>query len=145
MVSPDILRQKFFPHTKRIVDLVHQAGKLFLFHSCGNLETVMDDICEMGVDAKHSFEDKIMPVEEAYQRWSDRVAIIGGVDMNLLASGAEEQVRERTRQILDVCGREGRYVLGTGNSVANYLPLINYLAMLDEGQKWNKENFGTRY
>jgi uroporphyrinogen decarboxylase len=33
-------------------------------------------------------------------------------------------------------------VLGTGNSVANYVPLKNYLAMLDEGRKWNKNFFG---
>ena len=62
----------------------------------------MDDIIDMGVDAKHSFEDKIMPVEEAYQRWSDRVGILVGVDMHLLTTGTEEQIRKRVREILDV-------------------------------------------
>jgi uroporphyrinogen decarboxylase len=28
------------------------------------------------------------------------------------------------------------YCLGTGNSVANYIPLDNYLVMLDEGRKF---------
>jgi uroporphyrinogen decarboxylase len=41
-----------------------------------------------------------------------------------------------------VCGVGGGYVLGTGNSVANYIPLPNYLAMLDEGRRWNREHFG---
>jgi hypothetical protein len=36
---------------------------------------------------KHSFEDKIMPVEEVYRRWGDRIGIVGGLDMHLLASG----------------------------------------------------------
>ena len=141
LVAPNVIREKFLPHTKRMVELVHNAGKLFIFHSCGNLERIMGDICAMGVDAKHSFEDKILPVEEVYQRWSDRIGIIGGVDMHVLASGTEDQVRKRTREILDFCGRDGRYVLGTGNSVANYLPLRNYLAMLDEGKKWNRNYF----
>jgi len=83
-----------------------------------------------------------MPVEEAYRRWSGRIAIIGGVDMNLLAAGSEEDVRRRTREILDVCGLAGHYVLGTGNSVANYLPLNNYLAMVDKGRRWNRQHFG---
>jgi uroporphyrinogen decarboxylase len=144
IVSPFILREKFLPQTRRMVDLVHGAGKLFLFHSCGDMYAVMDDLIEMGIDAKHSFEDKILPVERAYERWSDRIAIIGGVDMHLLASGTEEQVRARTRQILDACGHGGGYVLGTGNSVANYLPLRNYLAMVDEGQRWNGEHFGSQ-
>jgi len=35
-----------------------------------------------------------------------------------------------------VCGPEGHYVLGTGNSVASYIPIQNYLAMLDEGRRF---------
>jgi len=145
LVSPKILREKFLPHLKNMVDLGHRAGKLVILHSCGNLEAVMDDICDTGVDGKHSFEDKIMPVEEVYRRWGDRISILGGVDVNLLTSGTEDQVRCRTREILDVCGTGGGYVLGTGNSVASYIKIKNYLAMLDEGRKWNLELYGRGY
>ena len=62
--------------------------------------------------------------------------------MNIPARGTEDEVRSRTREVLEACGRGGHYVLGTGNSVANFIPLNNYLAMLDEGRKWNKEVFG---
>jgi len=145
MVKPDILREKFLPHLKKIVDLTHEAGKLVLLHSCGNLESIMDDICETGIDAKHSFEDKIMPVEKVYQRWGDRIGIIGGVDVNLLSEGTEEDIRQRTREILNACGPAGGYVLGTGNSVASYIPVRNYLIMLDEGRQWNLEHYGLEY
>lgn len=128
-----------------MANLAHNHNKLAILHSCGNLEAIMDDICDTGVDGKHSFEDKIMPVEEAYRRWSDRIGIIGGVDMNLLAKGTEEEVRKRTTEILNVCGPNGRYVLGTGNSVASYIPIRNYLAMLDEGRQWNLKFFGREY
>ena len=144
-VSPKALREKFLPRTKQIVDLTHQAGGVFVLHSCGNMYAVMEDIIEMGVDAKHSFEDKIMPVEEAHAKWGDRIGIIGGVEMDVMAKGTEEEVRKRTRRVLEACASKGRYVLGTGNSVANYLPQKNYLAMLDEGRKWNRENFGKEY
>ena len=144
-ISPTLLRRKFLPHLKRVADLIHAAGKLFVLHSCGNIYAVMDDLIAAGIDAKNSFEDKILPVEQVYQRWGERVALIGGVDMNLLAAGDETQVRARTRQILDACGPGGHYVLGTGNSVANFLPLQNYQAMLDEGRKWNKAHFGREY
>lgn len=141
LVSPAVIREKFLPQTKKIVDLAHAAGKLFVLHSCGNMYALMDDIIDMGVDAKHSFEDKIMPVEEAYKRWGHRIGIIGGVDMNIMSKGTEADVIKRTRQILDTCAPTGRYILGTGNSVANYIPLNNYRAMINEARKWNKENF----
>lgn len=145
VISPKVLREKFFPETKKIVDLTHDAGRVFVLHTCGNVAEVMPDIIEMGCDAKHSFEDKIMPVEEAYEKWGDKICLIGGVDMDIMAQGTEDAVRKRTREILDACALKGHYVLGTGNSVANYLPLKNYHAMIDEGRKWNQENFGKEY
>lgn len=64
--------------------------------------------------------------------------------MDLLSRGTEEQVRKRVRQVLDACGAKGTgYCLGSGNSIAEYIPLKNYLAMLDEGRRWNQENFGA--
>jgi uroporphyrinogen decarboxylase len=142
IVSPRVLRTKFFPRTKHIVDRVRSAGKLFILHTCGNVYGIMDDLIDLGIHAKHSFEDKILPVEEVYRRWGDRLGLVGGVDVHLLTSGSEADVRRRTREILDVCGASGGYVLGTGNSVANYIPLGNQRAMLDEGQRWNRERFG---
>ena len=144
LVSPDVIRHYILPHHKKVAEVAHGAGKLYAFHSCGNVYKLMDDFIDyVGVDAKHSFEDKILPVEEAYHRWGDRVAILGGVDMDLLGRGTEEQVRARTREILEVCAAKGAgYCLGTGNSVANYIPVQNYLAMLDEGRRWNREHYG---
>ena len=141
IISPKVLRDKFIPNTKKVIELTHQAGKLFLFHTCGNMYSVMDDLIAAGIDAKHSFEDKILPVEKVYEKWGEKIALIGGVDIDLLVTGTEDQVRKRTREILDACSSHGHYVLGTGNSVTNYIPVSNYLAMLDEGHKWNKEHF----
>jgi uroporphyrinogen decarboxylase len=144
LVSPDVLRRYVFPHYKKVAKATHDAGKLLVFHSCGNMYKLMDDLIDdVGIDSKHSFEDKILPVEDAYRRWGDRTAILGGVDMDLLGRGTEEAVRARTREILEVCGSKGTgYCLGTGNTAANYIPKQNYLAMLDEGRRWNREHFG---
>jgi uroporphyrinogen decarboxylase len=143
LVSPAVLRKHIFPHHHKLAQVVHAAGRLLLLHSCGNLQRVMDDVIEIGFDAKHSFEDKIMPVEEVFRRWGDRLAILGGVDLDLLARGSPAEVRRRTREILDGCAATGTgYCLGTGNSVANYIPCDNFLAMLEEGRLWNREHFG---
>lgn len=144
LVAPDVIRRLVLPHYKKVAVTVHEAGKLLVFHSCGNMYKLMDDLIDdVGIDSKHSFEDKILPVEEAYSRWGDRVAILGGVDMDLLARGTEKAVRARTREILDACGVNGTgYCLGSGNTAANYIPKQNYLAMLDEGRRWNLEHFG---
>ena len=91
---------------------------------------------EVELDGKHSFEAAIEPVTQAKLRWGDRLSLIGGIDVDFLCRADEEAVRRRVRETLDVCLSGGGYCLGTGNSVANYIPLQNYLAMLDEGRRY---------
>ncbi len=73
-----------------------------------------------------------MPVEVFQARYGDRIGVIGGLDVDRLANGSPERVRARTRQLIEVCGGRGRYALGSGNSIPNYIPVENYLAMVDE-------------
>jgi len=139
MVSPDILREMFFPWFKKYALLAHEHGKMFWLHSCGNASEIMEDLIEdVGIDAFHSFQDVIIPVTEFKKRYEDRIATLGGVDMDKLARLNESNLRKYIRRILDECMPGGRYAFGSGNTIANYIPVENYLVMLEESL-----NFGN--
>jgi len=138
LLQPQHLREYILPWHKRYAELAHQTGRLFLLHSCGHVEAVMPDLIEeVRIDAKHSFEDVIVPVEEFKRRWGARVAVLGGVDVDLLSRGTEDEVRRRTRQILMACAPGGGYACGSGNSITNYMPTANYLAMIETIHRFN--------
>ena len=138
LISPDDLREFVLPGHKEMARISHEAGRPYLLHSCGNLTAIMEDLIEdVQIDARHSFEDTIEPVTEAYERYGGRIAILGGIDVDFLCRADEEQIRARVRDTLQQCFPGGGYCLGSGNSVANYVPVDNYLAMLDEGRKFN--------
>jgi uroporphyrinogen decarboxylase len=131
MLAPEHMRQFVFPWHRKIVQAIHAAGKPAILHSCGNLAAVMDDIIDdLGYDAKHSFEDKILPVEEAYDRFGHRIAILGGIDLDFVCRSAPSAVTARSKAMLERTAKRGGYALGTGNSVPTYVPHENYLAML---------------
>jgi uroporphyrinogen decarboxylase len=131
MLSPAQMREIIFPWHRRIVRAIHDAGRPAILHSCGNLESVMDDIIDdMGYDAKHSYEDAICPVEEAWERWGSRIAILGGIDLDFVCRGRPKDIEIRSRAILQRSAKRGSYALGTGNSVPEYVPDDNYLAMI---------------
>jgi len=133
MLNPEVYRKYLFPWHKKLVDVVHKHGKMAIVHACGNLEMIMEDIIDCGWDARHSFEDGIQPVREAKEKYGDRIAHLGGFDMHKIATMSVEEVRRHTRRLIEKCAPGGGWALGTGNSVANYVPTENYLAMLDEG------------
>lgn len=131
LLSPNDLRRYVFPWHKKIVEAIHSVGKPAILHSCGNLDNVMDDIIDvMKYDAKHSFEDGIIPVEDAYEQWGSRIAILGGIDVDFVCRATPEEVKKRSMAILERTKERGGYALGTGNSVPEYVPDKNYFAMI---------------
>lgn len=138
MISPRDLRALTLPWHKRFAALAHDHGVPYFLHSCGNLSAIMEDlITDVGIDAKHSFEDAILPVEDFQRMYGERIGVLGGVDINILAGGTPHQVRERVRHLIRQCGSAGRYAIGSGNSIPSYIPVNNYLAMIDEAHATN--------
>jgi uroporphyrinogen decarboxylase len=133
LVAPDDLRRYCLPWHKRFAAMTHERGLPYFLHSCGNLAAIMEDlITDVGIDGKHSFENAILPVQEFQAQYGQRIAVLGGLDVDILAASPPEQVRYHTRRLMETCGGRGRYAIGSGNSIPSYIPLENYLAMVDE-------------
>jgi len=130
MLSPRQLRQYVFPWHKQIAEVVHAAGKPLILHSCGHFERIISDLQDIGIDARHSYEDTILPVEQAYERYHDKFAILGGIDVDFMCRATPEKIYARAKALLQQTETRGGYALGTGNSVPDYVPDENYFAML---------------
>lgn len=126
------IRQHIVPQYRRIIDLIHAAGKPFLWHSCGNIFAIMDDVIALGINAKHSNEDAIAPYDQWIERYGDRIGLLGGIDVDTLYRKTpveiiEEVVEKGTRFRRCANG----YALGSGNSIPDYVPVDGYLAMIE--------------
>jgi len=130
------------PWHKKFASLAHAHNKMYWLHCCGNVLPIMEDLIEdIKIDAFHSFQDTIIPVGEFKRRYGKRIAVFGGVDVNKLCRLQENELRGYVREILEECMPYG-YALGSGNSIANYVPVKNYFIMLDEGLKWKNIGLG---
>lgn len=141
LISPDDLREFVLPTHKSMAAIAHAAGRPYLLHSCGKLDAVMDDLLDdVEIDGFHSFEDTIQTVEDVKAKYGRRIAVLGGIDVGFLCQADEDAIRQRVHAALEQCHPGGGYCLGTGNSVANYVPLDNYLVMLDEGRRFSSHS-----
>ena len=137
-ISPEYLRKWLIPWLKKFSILAHQNNKFFWYHVCGYKTPIMEDlIYDVNVDAIHAFEDACCPVIAYKKKYGGKIGLLGGVDMDKLVRFEEDKLREYIREILGNCMVGGRYALGSGNSISNYVPVKNFLIMLDEGSKWS--------
>ena len=132
LLEPAIIRQHIFPQYKKVIDLIHQSGKKFLLHSCGNIFPLMEDIINLGIDAKHSNEDQIATFPVWIEKYSDRIGLFGGFDMNDLILNPYDQVYQ---QVLEhgtaFRNQASGYGLGSGNSIPAYATEEGCIGMID--------------
>ncbi len=136
LLGPADMQEFVLTGHKRLAAMAHAAGCLYLLHACGKRHEIIEDLIEdVKLDAIHSWEDTIEPITEAKQRYGQRLSLLGGMDVDFLCRSSEADIRRRVRRTVEICQPGGGFCLGSGNTVANYIPMTNYLAMLDEGRK----------
>lgn len=131
LVHPDCLREYLFPWYKKIGDAAHERGLAYIYHSDGDVTEVLDEIVACGFDALHPIEPKAMDIHEVKRTHGDKLCLLGNIEVDRLARGTPEEVKELVRRNIRELGREGGYCVGSSNSVTDYMPLENFKAMLE--------------
>jgi uroporphyrinogen decarboxylase len=139
LLAPETIRNHILPQYKRVIDLAHASGKKFLLHSCGNIFDIMEDIISLGIDAKHSNEDEIAPFERWIERYGQRIGLFGGIDVNKLCLNTYDEVyQEVYHSAIKYRKSANGYGLGSGNSIAGYVPVDGFMAMIDAAKAIRK-------
>lgn len=132
LLPPEDIKEHIIPQYRRIIQEVHRAGKPFLFHSCGCIFDVMEDIIDIaGIDAKHSNEDQIAPFPEWVRLYGDRIGNFGGIDTDAVCKLSREDMKEYIQEVVQKSFGHGGFAFGSGNSIPYYVPVNGYLTMIE--------------
>ena len=141
LLSADDIRQHIIPQYKKVVDLIHNSGKPFLLHSCGNLFNIMGDIIDgSSIDAKHSNEDVISPYSKWIDDYGNRIGNFGGLDTDVLCDSSTVDLVPYATEVYRLCEKKGRGVaIGSGNSIPGYVSPRRYALALETVRKLRGE------
>jgi uroporphyrinogen decarboxylase len=139
IVSPRLLRETIFPWDKQIGDVVQKAGLLYLLHSDGRLYDVIDDLVDCGFCAIHPCEKSSMDINEVKRKYIGRLCVCGNIDLDsTLTMGTPKDVEDEVKMRLRTVAPGGGYCCGASNSVPEYVPFENYMAMIDTVKRYGK-------
>lgn len=122
-MSTDTFREVFKPHYKRIIDAVHSFGMKFKTHCCGKMESLLDELLDMGIDAL----DPVQPlnnIPEMKKKTLGRIGLMGGLNVQGVVDVKgmpEEAIRAEVRRCIDEYAPQGGYVM-FGASLFMYTP-----------------------
>jgi len=136
LMAPALFRRFVLPALAEAVHGVHAAGALCVKHTDGNVEELLEDIVDTGVDAIGPLEPGAgMDLAEVKRRFGSRAAVVGNLDVDLLCRGTEAEVREATRALIGAVSPGGGHVLSSANSITSAVRPENFLAMVDVARR----------
>jgi uroporphyrinogen decarboxylase len=92
----------------------------------------MDDVIGVGIDAKHSNEDQIATFDKWIELYTKRIGLFGGIDVNTLCLNSYDTVYSKVVEDATLFrSMANGWGLGSGNSIGFYVPVDNYMAMIE--------------
>jgi uroporphyrinogen decarboxylase len=141
MVSPGVYQKYVYPWYVKMVDRCHQAGIPVGLHSDGDLGRLLPDLVACGFDAIHPFEPPMNDIVAVKRQWGDRIAVAGGVDLKeTLCKGSPADVAAEVRRMAAALAPGGGWLLGSSNSIPDFVPAENYRALLAAGLEYGTYN-----
>jgi uroporphyrinogen decarboxylase len=132
MISPVMWRRFFKEYYRRIFAEVHRWGKDVMFHSCGNITSIIPDLIEVGVDILDPMQPGSLNLAEVASQYGGKVAFSGGIDDQRLEDYSPREVKDMVRKTVDTLGRPygNSYIVAAANAILPSVPLENLAAMI---------------
>ena len=109
------------------------SDKTFLLHSYGKIFDVMEELINIAkIDARHSNEDNIAPLSEWVEKYGYRIGNFGGMDLDIICENDEKSIKKYVKEIIEYSINHNGFMVGSGNSIPDYVPAEGYLAMIGQ-------------
>lgn len=142
LIAPDQLRELFFPSLKKQIQTWKNAGGRVLFHSCGNIDAVLEDLADMGIDAITNIQVGAgMNLASVKERIGDRVTIVGNVDATgVMCQSDKNVIADAIKEVVDTAGGDGALIIATDHSFHEGMPAENVIYFLEKAKDLGKIN-----
>jgi uroporphyrinogen decarboxylase len=109
-----------------------------LYHSCGNIAGLIDDLAEIGVDAINPVQVSALPdTAKLKSQFGDKITFWGGIDtQHVLPHGSVDEVAAEVRRRIHDLAPGGGFVLSAVHSIQADVPPENILAMADAARSY---------
>jgi uroporphyrinogen decarboxylase len=139
-ISPTHYTKYVKPRHTRYFRQVHDLSDAkLLYHTCGSVVDIIEDLIDMDVEAIHPVQVSAAGMEPAVlkKKFGDRMAFWGAVDtQKILPSGSVAEVKHAVEKCIEDMGADGGYVLGSVHNLQPDVPVENILAMFEHARDY---------
>jgi hypothetical protein len=124
--SPSYWRKVFKPGVKAIIEACHAHHLPVIYHGCGNVQRILPDFIEIGLDAYNPLEAKAgLDVVDLRRKYGHTLAFCGNMNVIEWAAKDPEGLRPIVLRKLNAA-KGGGYIFQSDHSVPSNISASNY-------------------
>lgn len=144
MLSPSLLDEMYFPHLKRAIEPLKNAGIKIIWHCDGNIMPILDRLIDAGMDGFQGFQEEagvdFAKLAETKTKSGDPPILLGSISVTTtLPFGTIEDVKMDVERCINIAAPRGGLVLAPTSTVAPGVPTENIFAMYEHGKEYGRE------
>lgn len=141
--TPDWVRQFCLPTVKAVTRMAKEAGVPTMVHSCGKSRLLAEMYAtETDLDCMNPLEAPPMgdcDLKEVKEKFGKRISLAGNIHTTkVMLLGKPDDVREACRKAIEDAGRDGGFILMTGDQCGRDTPEENIFAFVEAAERYGK-------
>lgn len=139
LFSKAMWKELLRPYQQRTVEWAHSHGIKVQLHCCGNINSLIPELIELGIDALNPLEVKAgMVPTEVKKLYGKDLVLKGGFDVRNW--GIIEKAEADIKTVLPVMMNSGGYIFASDHSIPDSVSFENYKQIIKLVKKIGKYN-----
>ena len=139
LLSLEMWEEFIKPYHVRINEMIHHMGSRVIYHTDGAVSEAVPGLMDMGIDVLQALQFSAAHMEPKHlkENFGDSLCFEGGMCVQqVLPFGTVDEVREETRKLITILGKNGGYLCGPSHFIQAGTPAKNIAAFFDEAQSF---------
>lgn len=141
MMSPELWRKDLKPRLKKVIDDARaiKADIIIDYHSDGNVEKIVPELIEIGVDILNPVQPECMDPIMMKEKYGDKLSFRGTIGtQTTMPFGTPEEVEQVCKTMIEKVGRGGGLILAPTHLLEPEVPLDNIEAMINTIKEYSR-------
>ena len=139
-ISKEAFERYVKPRHHKYFKQVHDLSPAkLLFHSCGSVAAIIEDLIEIGVDVLNPVQVTATGMDPVAlkRKFGGRLAFWGAMDtQDILPRGSVDDVKKMVEERIEQMGEGGGFVISSCHNIQPDVPVENILAMFRHAREY---------
>jgi len=132
IMSPEIWRKFIKPRYKTMFDRIKSKGRITALHSCGNINGLLGDLIDIGLDVYQTVQPEIYDLKQLKEEFGRYLCFWGAIStQQLLPYATQEELISTVLNTIDILSKDGGYIASPTHQVTPDISNESVLTLIE--------------